>query len=83
MTVGSRGSVEEYVLEVIVEFNRGVNEAVLVAYNDNICKLADVYARLKDRLGDGLEIIEGRTGTRRERGRRRLFMEIRIRYTPV
>ncbi|MCE4602895.1 MAG: hypothetical protein F7C08_00250 [Desulfurococcales archaeon] len=81
--VGSRGSVEEYVLQLIVEFNRGVNKVVLTAFNDNMCKLADIYASLKERLGDRVSIESGSTGTRRERGRRRLYLEITVIYKPV
>ncbi len=81
--VGSRGSVEEYVLQLIVEFNRGVNRVVLTAFNDNMCKLADVYAGLKERLGDRVRIEAGSTGTKRERGRRRLYLELTVVYNPV
>ena len=83
VTIGSRGLPEEYVLGLIVEFNRGVRRAVLTAYNDNICRLVEVYSMLRDRLGDSIYIVKGTTGTRRDRGRRRLYLEIVVEYKPV
>ncbi|MEB3774003.1 MAG: hypothetical protein GSR86_03640 [Desulfurococcales archaeon] len=83
MVIGSRADVDEYVLRIIVEFNRGVRRVRLKAFNDNICKLADVYASLKERLGDSVSIVEGRTGARRDRGRRKIYMDILVEYSPV
>ncbi len=82
INIGSR-SIDEYILSIIVELNRGFRVIELRGTGDNICKVADVYVELKKRLGGAIKIIEGNTGTARSRSGRKNYMWIKIGYNPV
>jgi len=74
-----RRPLEDYVFEAIVSFREGVNEIILKGRGDTISKAVDLYWRIKDRLGDSIELIEVKIGSERFRGRTRSFIAIRIR----
>ena len=74
-----RRPLEDYVFEAIVSFREGVNEIILKGRGETISKAVDLYWRIKDRLGDSIELIEVKIGSERFRGRTRSFIAIRIR----
>lgn len=77
--VGSRDT-EEYVLRVIAEIRHGAERVVITGYGDNICKVADVYNMLRERLGESLELVEGDIKSIRVNRRRRPSLTIIIEY---
>ena len=83
IVVSPRREIQEYVLEVIVEFRRGSDRVALIAYGENVCMLADVVARLKDRLGDSLRIVAGDINSRKARGRRESYLYVELEYVPA
>ncbi len=70
--------IDNYVLSAIVLFNQGEDEVVIKARGDNISKAVDVYNALKDRLGDGVELVDVEIGSEHSRGRLVSFIKIRI-----
>ncbi len=72
--------VTDYVLEIIAEFNKGYTRITLYAVGDNICKLANVVSAIKDRIGDGVRIVDWRIGSKRRMGERYTFLEITLEY---
>lgn len=74
-----RRPLEDYVFEAIVSFREGVNEIILKGRGETISKAVDLYWRIKDRLGDSIELIGVKIGSERFRGRTRSFIAIRIR----
>ncbi len=74
-----RRPLEDYVFEAIVSFREGVNEIILKGRGETISKAVDLYWRIKDRLGDSIELIEVKIGSERFKGRTRSFIAIRIR----
>lgn len=77
--VGSRDT-DEYVLRVIAEIRHGAERVAITGYGDNICKVADVYNMLRERLGDSLELVEGSIKSIRVNRRRRPSLTIVIEY---
>lgn len=51
-----RKPVRDYVFEVIVNFQEGVDKVVVKGYGRYISKAVDVYNRLKSRLGDSIDL---------------------------
>ncbi len=74
-----RRPLEDYVFEAIVSFREGVNEIILKGRGETISKAVDLYWRIKDRLGDSIELVEVKIGSERFKGRTRSFIAIRIR----
>ncbi len=72
--------VTDYVLEIIAEFNKGYRRIALYAVGDNICKLANIVSLIKDRIGDGVRIVDWRIGSKRRMGERYTFLEITLEY---
>ncbi len=77
--VGSRDT-EEYVLRVIAEIRHGANRIVISGYGNNVCKVAEVYNMLRDRLGNSIELVEGRIESVRVNRRRRPSLTIVVEY---
>ncbi len=50
-------SIPDYVLDVILKFNEGIDEVVIKGRGQMISKAVDVYNALKSRLGDSLELV--------------------------
>lgn len=51
-----RKPVRDYVFEVIVNFQEGVDKVVVKGYGRYISKAVDVYVRLKSRLGESIDV---------------------------
>ena len=82
MSVGSRGSVEDYIYELVELFTRGANRVVLYAVGENECKLVDIVARLSDYLPGRIRIASAEIGSRRVRGERKSYIQIELEYEP-
>lgn len=82
ITVGRRGNVMEYVLQIIVDFNRGMDRIGLIAYGRDVCKLADVVAGIRERLGDSIHIVAWEIDNRKVRGRRESYLYVELEYKP-
>ncbi len=72
----------EYALEVIVDFNRGMDKIGLIAYGKNICALADTIVEIKKRLGDSVEIVAWDINSRRGRNGMESYLYIELAYRP-
>ncbi len=75
-------SVADYALEVIVTLRQVAPRVGLIAYGQGICRLADVVAAVKDRLGDDVRIVGWEIDNRRTRGRRESFLYVELEYRP-
>jgi len=82
ITIGRRGNTMEYTLQVIVDFNRGMERIGLIAYGRDVCKLADVVASLKERFGPSVRIVAWEIDNRRVRGRRESYLYVELEYKP-
>jgi len=82
ITVTRRMTPEEYALQVIVDFNRGLERIGLVAYGRNVCILADTIAEVKRRLGDSVEIVSWDIDSRRTRNGRESYLYVELEYRP-
>lgn len=82
ITIGRRGTALEYALQVIVDFNRGMERVGLIAYGREICKLADVVANLRERLGPSVRIVGWEIDNRKVRGRRESYLYVELEYKP-
>ncbi|MEM1933293.1 MAG: DNA-binding protein [Desulfurococcaceae archaeon] len=51
-----RKPIRDYVFEIIVNFQEGVDKVVIKGYGRYISKAVDVYNRLRGRLGDSISI---------------------------
>lgn len=74
----SKKPISDYVFDAVVSFNQGVDEIIIKGRGDFISKAVDVYRYLAERLGDSIEIIGIDIGSEKFRGRRRSYIEIRI-----
>jgi DNA-binding protein len=82
ITIGNRASVTDYMYEIIHTLNRNPEPITLVAIGENICKLADIVARLRDEMPGDIEIISWDISSKRVKGERKTQLEIEIRYIP-
>ncbi len=73
-----RRPLDDYIFDIIVSFREGVNEVILKGHGDTISKAVDLYWKLKDRLGDSIELTGVNIGSERFRGRTKPYIEIRI-----
>ncbi|MET1160731.1 MAG: DNA-binding protein [Thermoprotei archaeon] len=74
-----RKHVDDYVFEIIVSFQEGVDEVVIRGYGENISKAVDVYNELHDRLGESIELVNVEIGSEKRGGRTRSYIAIRVR----
>jgi len=74
-------SIPDYVLDVILKFNEGIDEVVIKGRGQMISKAVDVYNALKSRLGDSLELVSVNIDSEEVRGRLVSYIEIRVRRT--
>ncbi|MEM4884864.1 MAG: DNA-binding protein, partial [Saccharolobus sp.] len=63
ITVRRSKSIEDHVLDIIVMFNQGFDEVVVKGIGKEISRAVDIYNRLKERLGDGVQIVNIETGS--------------------
>ncbi|AAK41238.1 DNA-binding protein [Saccharolobus solfataricus] len=71
-------NVEDHVLDVIVLFNQGIDEVILKGTGREISKAVDVYNSLKDRLGDGVQLVNVQTGSEVRDRRRISYILLRL-----
>ncbi|ACP35355.1 Alba, DNA/RNA-binding protein [Sulfolobus islandicus Y.G.57.14] len=71
-------NVEDHVLDVIVLFNQGIDEVILKGIGREISKAVDVYNSLKDRLGDGIQLVNVQTGSEVRDRRRISYILLRL-----
>lgn len=77
VNVGKK-SIRDYVFEVIVNFQEGVDKVVIKGYGRYISKAVDLYNVLKHRLGDSIEMENVEIGSENLGNRLRSFIEIRV-----
>jgi DNA-binding protein len=74
-----RKPLDEYVFEAIVSFREGINELVIKGRGLSISKAVDLYWRLKDRLGESIELVDVKIGSERFKGRMKSYIEMHVR----
>ncbi len=74
-----RRPIDDYIFDIIVSFREGVNEVILKGRGDTISKAVDLYWKLKDRLGDSIELVKVDIGSERFRGRTKSYIALRVR----
>lgn len=77
VNVGKK-SIRDYVFEIIVNFQEGVDRVIIRGYGKYVSKAVDLYNVLKHRLGDSI-ILEGvEIGSENKGNRLRGFIEIKV-----
>lgn len=71
-------SVEDHVLDIIVMFNQGFDEIKLKGVGKEISKAVDIYNSLKERLGDGIQLVGVETGSETKDRRRISYILLRL-----
>ncbi|TRM88649.1 DNA-binding protein [Sulfolobus sp. C3] len=71
-------SVEDHVLDIIVMFNQGLNEIKLKGVGKEISKAVDIYNTLKDRLGEGVQLLGVETGSEVKDRRRISYILLKL-----
>jgi len=71
-------SIEDYLFDVILRFQEGDEIVVIKGAGDFISKAVDVYNRLKERLGDSVELVNVEIGSERRGRRIRSFIAIKV-----
>ncbi|MEM1630220.1 MAG: DNA-binding protein [Saccharolobus sp.] len=78
ITVRRSKSIEDHVLDIIVMFNQGFDEVVVKGIGKEISRAVDIYNRLKERLGDGVQIVNIETGSEIKDRRRISYILLRL-----
>ncbi|MEM0015604.1 MAG: DNA-binding protein [Saccharolobus sp.] len=78
ITVRRSKSVEDHVLDIIVMFNQGFDEVVVKGIGKEISRAVDIYNTLKERLGDGVQIVNIETGSEIKDRRRISYILLRL-----
>ncbi|MEM0363870.1 MAG: DNA-binding protein [Sulfolobaceae archaeon] len=78
ITVRRSKSIEDHVLDIIVMFNQGFDEVVVKGIGKEISRAVDIYNRLKERLGDGVQIVNIETGSEIKDKRRISYILLRL-----
>lgn len=73
-----RKPIDDYIFDIIIRFQEGEDVVVIKGYGDFISKAVDVYNRLKDRLGDSIELVNVEIGSERRGRRFRPFIAIHV-----
>ena len=76
VVVSRSKSVMDYTLEVITLLNQGMDEVKIKGVGREISKAVDVYNSVKDRLGDGVDLVNTEIGT--EKGKKTSYIVITI-----
>ncbi len=74
-----RKPLDDYVFDAIISFREGVNDIIIKGRGDGISRAVDLYWRLKDRLGDSIELVNVEIGSERFKGRKRSYIAIHVR----
>ncbi len=74
-----RKPIDDYVFDIIVSFQEGIDVVEIRGYGGFISKAVDVYNALHDRLGESIELENVEIGSERRGGRIRSFISIRVR----
>ncbi len=77
IVLGSK-SLNDYLLQVVVSFNRGVDVVEILGKGRNINKAVNLYNRVMERLGDSVVLDHVEIGSLLERGRRVSYIRIRL-----
>jgi len=70
-----------YLLDVVVSFNRGVDAVEILGKGKNIHRAVTLYNMVVNRLGDSVKLEHVEIGSLLERGRRVSYIKIRISRT--
>ena len=76
VVVSRSKSVMDYTLEVITLLNQGMDEVKIKGVGREISKAVDVYNSVKDRLGDGVDLVNAEIGT--EKGKKTSYIVITV-----
>ena len=76
VVVSRSKSVMDYTLEVITLLNQGMDEVKIKGVGREISKAVDVYNSVKDRLGDGVDLVNTEIGT--EKGKKTSYIVITV-----
>ncbi len=68
----------DYLLEVVVSFNRGVDVVEIMGKGRNISRAVTLYNMVMNRLGDSVALDNVEIGSLLERGRRVSYIKIRL-----
>ena len=68
----------DYLLEVVVSFNRGVDIVEIMGKGRNISRAVTLYNMVMNRLGDSVALDHVEIGSLLERGRRISYIKIRL-----
>ena len=71
-------SVEDYVLDIIVMFNQGIDEVEIKGFGNSINKTVAVYNMLKERLGDGVLLEQASIGSEVKDRRRISYISLKL-----
>jgi len=82
ITVSRARSIVDYALEVSVMLRQASPRVGLIAYGDNVCRLADVVSAVKSRMGDDVRIVSWDVNSRKVKGKREPFLYVELEYTP-
>lgn len=74
--VSKSKSITDYTLEIITLLNQGMDEVKIKGVGREIAKAVDVYNSVKDRLGNGVDLVSTEIGT--EKGKRSSYIVITI-----
>ncbi|BCS94269.1 DNA/RNA-binding protein Alba 2 [Metallosphaera sp. J1] len=77
--VSRNKSIEEQVLDIISSFNQGVKDVELKGYGREIDRTVDVYNVLKEKLGDGVVLVDVSIGSEFKDRRRISYLLFRLR----
>ncbi len=81
VVVIGKKSIPDYVLEIILKFNEGIDEVVIKGRGQMISKAVDVYNALKSKLGDSLQLVSVNIDSDQRGNRLVSYIEIRVRRT--
>ncbi len=73
-----RKPVDDYIFEIIVSFQEGIDEIVIRGFGDYISKAVDVYNELYSRLGESIELENVEIGSEKRGGRIKPYISIHV-----
>jgi len=71
-------SIDDYVFDIIVSFQEGIDTIIIKGYGEYISKAVDVYNELYSRLGESIELINIEIGSEKKSGRLKSYIAISI-----
>jgi len=73
-----RRPIDDYIFAIIVRFREGDDIVVIKGYGPFVSKAVDVYNRLVDRLGEGVELVNVEIGSEKRGRRIKSFIAISV-----